>query len=516
MAGRLPHGFRALAALVALLAALAAAGCGGSGPSTTSAGPDPATVTPVGAAVYGEAIVRPSGDVKAGAVAAARKVALVRDPGAALRSALDRDRSNGVVFSRDVEPWLGRRVGVFLLLNAADARHPDFALAAAIADRGAFDAAYARMRRSDLHRAGTYRGIGYVQEGTDRTSYAAPVGDFLVMGTLRGLQGAIDASKGSSLAGAARFRDARGRVPGDALAFAYADPTALLPVLGSLPGGSAATWRALSRYAGTGPVVAGLTASAEQIVIDASGDLPRGAAPTGGGGGQVGIGQLPGDAWLALATPPLGPLVKAALQAAGAHDAVAAVVRGRLGLDLDHDLLDPLGGLGLFVRGTSLLDMGGGVLLRMTSAAAAEELTTRLEAVVAGGLHLAPHPLASSGARGFDVLLPQVPQPLAVLAEGDEVAAGYGAASAQDLLAPRRRLDGGGAGKAAIATLGGGYTPSFVLVVPPLVALLKSLDALQITNVSSVTPYLSAYRSLAVGTKRDGDRVAVRIVAALR
>ncbi|HEX4805524.1 MAG TPA: DUF3352 domain-containing protein [Conexibacter sp.] len=515
MAGRLPHGFRALAALVALLAALAAASCGGSGTSSTSAGPDPATVTPLDAAVYAQAIVRPSGEMKAGVVAAARKVALVQDPGAALRGLLDRDRSNGVIFSRDIEPWLGRRIGVFLLLNPADSRHPDVALAAAIADRGAFASAYARMRKRDVHPAGTYRGIAYVQEGGDRTSYAAPVGDFLVLGTLRGLRAAIDASKGSSLAGAARFRDAAGLVPGDALAFVYADPTTLVSELGSLRNASPATRRALARYAGAGPVVASLSATAGRIAIDASGDVPHGAVPTGGGG-QVSLGQLPGDAWLALATPPLGPVVKATLQGAGVHDGVAAQVRRRLGLDLDRDLLDPLGGLALFVRGSSLLDMGGGLLLRMTSATAAEQLTTRVEAVVAGGLHLAPHPFAAAGTRGFDVLLPQVPQPVAVLTKGDEVAAGYGAASAQDLIAPRRRLDGSAAGKAAIATLGDGYTPSFVLVVPPLVALLRSLDALQIANLSSVTPYLSAYRSLALGTKRDGDRIAVRIVAALR
>ena len=55
-----------------------------------------------------------------------------------------------------------------------------------------------------------------------------------------------------------------------------------------------------------------------------------------------------------------------------------------------------------------------------------------------------------------------------------------------------------------------------MLIVPPLAALLRSLAELQVANVSPVLPYLDAYRSLAIGTKRDGDRTTLRIVAALR
>lgn len=515
MARRLPHGMR-LVALVALLALLLAAGCGGSGMTPVGAGPDPATVAPADAAVYGQVVVRPTGDMKAGVLAAARKVALVQDPGAALRRLLDRlSGPGGASYARDVEPWLGQRMGGFVLFDGADPRHPDFAIAAAIADRGAFDAAHARLLHGDLHAAGSYRGVAYAQEGRDRTGYAAPVGDLFVFGTLGGLRAAIDAHDGASLAGAAAFKDAAGRVPAQALAFAYADPRAVLAGIGGAHGTSPATRRALAGFAAAGPVVASLTATADQIAIDASGRLPAGAAQSGSSA-QVTVGQLPGDAWLALATPPLGPLVRAALQSAGVHDSAAAQVRRRLGLDLDRDLLEPLGGVAAFVRGESVLDMGGGLLLQMTSASAAQLLATRLAAIAAGGLHVAPQPLSSGGARGFELAIPQAPQPIVALTKGEQLAIGYGVASAQDLLAPRQRFDASPAGKAALATLGDGYTASFVLVVPPLAGLLRSLNELQVANLSPVLPYVGAYRSLAIGTKRDGDRTAVRIVAALR
>lgn len=514
MPRRRPHGSR-LVALLALAAALVAAGCGGSGSTPTSTGPDPAAVTPAGAALYGQATVRPTGDTKAGVLAAARKVLRVQDPGAALSRLLDGSPSGGVRFSRDVEPWLGQRVGAFLLMPAAGSHSPDFGVALAIADRGAFDTAQARLLKHALTPAGSYRGVAYARE-RHGAAYFAPVGEFFVGGTLTGLRAAIDASKGSSLAASSRFKDAVGGVPGDALAFLYADPRAIVAGARSLRGASAAARQALASYASAGPVVASLTATADQIAVQGSADQRIAGALNGGSGAQVTVGQMPSDAWLALATPPLGPLVRQLLETAGVHDQVAAQVRRRTGLDLDGDLLGPLGGLGLFVRGESPLDIGGGVLLQMTDATAAQRLLTRLEAVVAAGLHVVPQPVAVSGARGFQVSVPQSPQPIVVLAKGDKLAAGYAASSAQDLLSPQQRFDASAGGKAAIATLGDGYTPSFVLIVPPLAALLRSLADLQVANVSPVLPYLDAYRSLAIGTKRDGDRTTLRIVAALR
>jgi hypothetical protein len=520
MARRLPHGSRALA-VVALLLTPFAIGCGGSGngnggTASSGGGPDPASVAPASVAVYFQATVRPSGQMKDDVLAAARKVLRVRDPGAELRRLLDGDRSGGVVFSRDVEPWLGQRSGGFLLLPTGGARKPDFGVALAIADRGAFDGAHARLLRHDLHHAGSYRSVALDQEGRDRTSWFAPVGDFYVGGTLGGVRAAIDASKGSSLADAARFTDAVGRVPANALAFAYADPKAIAAGLRRSLGSSSAARRTLAKLSTADPATASLTATADEIALEANADATLTGATSGGSDAQVSIGQMPGDAWLALATPPIGPLGREALDVSGMHDRAAAQVRRNLGLDLDRDLLGPLGGLGLFVRGGSPLDVGGGVLLRMTDAAAAQRLLTRIEAVVAGGAHLPLHLVTLSGARGFQVQIPQSPQPIVVLAEGDKLAVGYAASSAQDLLRPQQRFDDSSAGKAAIATLGAGYAPSFALLVPQLAGLLRSLDELQVANLSSVLPYVTPYRSLAIGTKRDGDRIAMRVVAALR
>ncbi len=517
MSRRFPHG-ASLLALVALLIALVDAGCGSSSSNSSSgSGPDPATVAPSDAAAYAQAIVRPSGDMKAGVLTAARKVLHVQDPGAQLRRLLDRLGSQGSTsYSRDIEPWLGQRIGGFLLMPAGGSRNPDWAVALTIADHGAFADALPRLRRDGQHPAGTYRGVALDKDDTDGT-YSAAVGDFYVGGTLAGLRAAIDASKGSSLADASRFTDAVGSVPDNALAFVYADPKAIVAAAGDINGAPANARKTLARFANADPVVGSVTATADEIAIDASGGGAQVTqALNSDSAAKVTVGQMPGDSWLALATPPLGPLLRNALTSAGVHDQAAAQVQGNLGLDLDKDLLEPLGGLGVFVRGESPLDIGGGALLQMTDAASAQRLLTRLEAIVGAGLHVPTRPLAVSGARGFQVQIPQSPQPIVVLAKGDRLAAGYAASSAQDLLDPQQRFDESSSGKAAIATLGDGYTPSFVLIVPPLAGLLRSLDQLQVADLSSVIPYVDAYRSLAIGTKRDGDRTSVRIVAALR
>ena len=458
--------------------------------------------------------------MKDGVLAAARKVSLIDDPAAELRRALDEgsDGDENIDFTRDVEPWLGERVGGFLLMPAGGASDPDGAFAVAIADRDAFDDALPRIRADEhLRRAGTYRGIAYEQDDTESSLYLAPVDDFYVGGTLAGLRAAIDASKGSSLADASRFKDAFEAVPDNALASFYVDPKGLATAIGNVPDAPPQVRQALARLDDADPFVGDVTATADEIAIEASGGGQQLTdALEGDSDAEVSVGQLPGDAWLALATPPLGPVIRNALVGAGVHDEAAAQVRQGVGLDLDRDLLDPLGGLGVFVRGTNVLDIGGGALLQMTDAAAAQRLLTQIESIVRAGSGLPTRSLELSGARGFELQIPQSPQPVVVLQKGDRLAAGYAASSAQDLLDPQQRFDASSGGKAAIATLGDGYTPSFVLLVQPLAGLLRALDQLQVADLSSALPYLDAYRSLAIGTKRDGDRVTVRAVAALR
>jgi Protein of unknown function (DUF3352) len=519
---RLPHG-RRLLGLVALLAALVVVvGCGEQ-TATPSAGtgPDPATLAPADAFVYGEVVVRPEGAMRDDVAAAARAVSRVEDPGAELVRLLDRgfrESDQDLTYERDFEPWLGERASGFARFGAS--KDPEWALYLTVEDRDAAEQADERFRANRVQqRAGRYRGIAYDRDVEDRSIYTALVGDFYVSGSLAGLRAAIDASRGESLADTARFEDAIADVDEDALASLWFDPQQLARQLRDADGVEPELRRVFGsdRFAQAEPITASLTADADAIVLEAVADSQlTGASDDADAGPQVDVEQLPGDAWLALASPPIGPLLREALDGAGVHDMAAAQLRRGVGLDLDRDLLDVMGGLGLFVRGTSPLDIGGGALLRTTSDAGARRLVTVIESLVASAGLGQTRPLTAAGARGFELRIEGAPQPVVVLAEGDRVAAGYATSSARDLLEPQERFGDSGDGRAAIDSLGEGFEPSFVLLAPPLVELLRALDALEVADFGPALPYLSAYRSLAVGSKDDGDRTTVRVVAALR
>lgn len=508
---RSPIGLGMLA-LVALLA-LVLAGCGGSENSTdgaTAAGPDPASVAPQSAVAYAEALVRPGDDVKAGLLAAAGKVLRVQDPGAELQRLIEKSDEPGESFARDIEPWLGDRIGVFVLISPpGSGDEPNVAVLVAVSDRDALDATVARQRQEGkLRGGGSYRGVAYDIDEDGAAN--ATVGDFYVVGDVRALRAAVDASKGASLGESARYGDAVSQLEADRIASLYFEPRALRELLAlggqDLP---VPVRESLQGLANSQPIVAGLTARSDEIALELHAGDAGPLADTQDGG--LSVGELPGDAWLALATPALGPLIESALRAGGLHEQAAEQVRA-LGLDLDRDLLEPLGGLAAFARGTGVLDLGGGVVLKMSDAGAARKLLTRLRAIVGA---VGAGVVRPSG-DGFEVQIPRSPQPIVVDALGERIAVGYGRSSAEDLLNPQERFDESPAGKAALATLGEGFTPSLVVLVPPIAQLLESLDAIGIADLSQVLPYVRPYRSLAIGTQRDDDRVTVRVVAALR
>src|SRR5215207_5049486 len=119
-----------VSAATLLAAAVGAAGCG----STSGAGDtDPASLVPAAAPIYVEALARP-GDAQGGdAQAALRKVLGTSDPGARLVELIDRaGREHGVTWARDIDPWLGERVGAAML--SVGGEHDDGVVVAASTD----------------------------------------------------------------------------------------------------------------------------------------------------------------------------------------------------------------------------------------------------------------------------------------------------------------------------------------------------------------------------------------------
>ena len=519
-----------VATLLMLLATVFLAACGGDGDDSGSAAAapadGPATLAPTSATIYGEILVRPSGDVEEGVVTAVRRMLRVEDPGRELRRLFDEetDGERGV-FTREIDPWLGDTIGGFLLIeSAAQAQSPDGAVIADVRDRDAAQQAIDRLLADgDLSRGATYEGVDYNVDRDDN-SWTGVVGDFMVIGTPEGFRAAVVASRGRSLADEGRFTGAVDALADDRLAWAYVEPRGITRLISEQAQAQAQQLdpefqrafeqqqEQIDRALGAEPITASLTARADQVVFDVSSSSAE--LPQPGQDGEVPIGELPGDAWAAFATPVLGDLISRSLRQAGQYDEAARAVRQLTALDLDEDLLSWLGGIAAFVRGTSPLDLGGGIVIGSGDPAASQRFVSRLERLV-GNLGLPTTPTTGAG-RGFQLKLPDFPQPIVVIAQDDKVVLGLGMASTRDALDPDEALSDTEPGKSAIASLGDGFQPAFVLVPEPMLTLLNALGLDSDPDFQSALPYLTAYRSIVAGSKNEDGRTTGRLTLNLQ
>jgi len=513
--------FRPLA-LAAALGALALSACSGSG-SPPPAGASPAAIVPASAAAYGELFVRPAGSLGSDAAVAARRVLGGRAPGPVLLHAIDANLHHHETYARDVEPWLGARLAAFAQLDGGAHPRPQFALLIDVRDRSALERELPRLRRNGEQRpGGAYRGVAYDVDTHDAT-WSGIVGSHYVGGSPAGFRGVVDTWKGGpSLAASARYRAAVAPLDPGRLALGYVDPRAVRA--GSAALHSALLSRLLSApaLAKLKPVTATFTARPDALTleVDAEGDRTT-KLPASDGRGAIALGALPADAWLALATPPLGDaftraFVRGVGSVPGRAGAVTAALRRATRLDLQRDVLSWLGGAGLFVRGTNPLTLGGALVLGSRDPAASQRALVRLRNTLLTAHPGSVQPIRYDRASGFVVPLPGSPQPLFVLARGDRVVVAFGPASARAALDGGPRFDASDSGRAAIATLGRGFTPAFVLTVDPVLALVASTPVARAPGFAKALPYLKAYRSLALGYRQDGDRFSVRLVAGLR
>lgn len=517
--------------MVAASATFAVA-CGSEDDKQASSPTDgPATLAPSNAIGYAEVLVRPSGDVAEGVETAARRMLRIDDVGRELRRVLDEevdDSGDSGTFSRDVDPFLGDTVGGFLLIESAgQAENPDGAVIISVRDRDAAERFLdTQDARGDLGEKRSYDGVDYwLDASTDDDELAAGglVGDYLVVGTEAGVRASIEASRGGSLADEDRFTDAVDKLPDDRLAWAYAEPRAIVelvrdqaqsdPELGAQLSDQLEQQQAqIERAIGNAPITAALTARADQVVVD----FTSGSAelPASGGDGAVELGGLPGAAWAALATPPLGDELISTLRESGEYDEIARQFRAATALDLEQDVFGWLGGLGAFVSGTSPLDLGGGVVIGSTDPAASQRFVERLERF-AGAAGLPTTPTTGEG-RGFQIKIPDLPQPIAVIAKDDKVVLGLGVASTRDAFDPSETLGDSEPGKAAIESLGDDFEPGFVLVPEPLLTLVGALGLDDDPDFQSALPYLKAYRSIVAGSRSEDGTTTGRLVLNLQ
>lgn len=477
---------RSTSLLLALLAALVLAACGDDD-SGGSAGPDPATVTPAGVPFYADAVVRPEGDQQEGVNEALGKLTGEEDPGAFIRSLLEAElEEEGVSYSEDIEPWLGSTAGGFITELSPDGESAEGAVAIAFTDEGAAQDAIDKLVESsdDPAEEQTYEGVAYKSDGEGA---AGIVGDFLVAGTRSGFEGAVDASNGDSLADDGAVSEALDSSVEESLFRAYVEGASLVELttasgvldkrdLKSIPEDQLAALE-------EGPIVFSGALTADDATFEASGP----AMEAGGSGAGELVSSLPSGAWLAFGVPMLGDAIEAGyesflkgfeagFEAAGPSELfggqapdIDAEVRDATGLDIARDFRWA-GDVALFIQGTSLFELGAGLVIETADQQAATDAVEKLRSTLSKERSLR----ISETPDGFQISSQDAPVGAEVaVTDGKVVVAGAGT-TVDDVLSPAETLaDSEGFGTAS-DVLGDGLDPAFYLDFGTIASLVES------------------------------------------
>jgi hypothetical protein len=257
-------------------------------------------------------------------------------------------------------------------------------------------------------------------------------------------------------------------------------------------------------------------ASSDSFTLDASTGVAEVATAIPAEESEL-LRSLPGDSWAATAIPDVGASIDQALQQVTATAGPAAPdfeqeLRRETGLDLGS-LTSAIGDVAVFVRGTNVLDVGGGAVVEdLDPAATADALEVlRREAQREGEADIVP--LGIEG-DGFAIQPPGAPEAINVVQRDDKLVVVYGDDATEDAFAPSETLGDAESFGAATEALGD-YAVSLFFDVRPALDLAESTGATDDPTYAEAQPYLEHLDYLITGGSSDDDRDRIRVVLGL-
>jgi hypothetical protein len=498
---------RILLILTVVSTAIAIAACGNDGETSSGA----ATLAPSGSLVYGEATLRPEGDQGAAIDELVAKFPGEGSAGDRIRGLLQKafaESESGLSYEDDIEPWLGDEAAFFMSRLAPDGNDADGAVLVATEDE---EASVAAIEKAGAKRGSEHNGHDlYLAKDSDGA--AAVLEGWLVLGTPGAVKTAIDTAEGGeAIDGDERYEETLADAPEERLGFMYVNMPALYEGLQAQPGFQ--VFGPL-RQMFEEPML--VTANADEAGVRFEGTVPAALATSlpvvAEGSGAA--GELPADAWLALAQADLGGTIESSLDAAGSgvggRDVLRQQLKAMTGLDLERDVISWMGDWGAFVRGESLAELNGAVVIETKDEEASRRFIDTLAdlarreagpAVRVGPLQL------GGGGEGVTVRVRDTPQPVHVFQRDGKVVAAYGDAAARDAVDPAETLAGSPEFAQAEQALGGDYAVSFFLAVPPLLELAEAEGAGSDEHFQEAKPYLEPLGALVGGAREEGDKL---------
>lgn len=502
-------------------------GCGGgssdSGSGGSSTGPEAAGFAAPGSVVYVEGDLRPTGQLKTDADAAAKKL-VGEDFGQFLVSKLEEaagDEGKPLDFASEVEPWLGKTAGVSFarLQDKGGLSEPVIAIQTTEPQEAQRFIDKRAGESSKPYKAGAYKGIKFQVGGAEGNAIGV-VGEWVLLaGGEKEFKAAVDAWEGDSLADEARFADAFAAATSGSIADVYADVGAIVEQSGeNLNPQVQAALESSDVDTGDVTAVASVIPGSERIQIDVSSDL--GEKPPKGDASKL-LGSLPADSDGAFGLVGFAEQFEEAIDNLDENGSPPRLKPGELKSELSNGGVDidaisaSLDEAALFVEGNTEANLG--VALVVT---AHNEEAVQAVAGLGGLLRGADVPgvtVLNGQASGFSIRNDETGGKALVVAGKDKrIAIGYGLRAALRGLGAGSgpTLSGTTGYKQAVAALGKAPISAYV-DGPAALRLAEALVPSEEKDFWEAVPYLKKITFLAAGSGTDGELATAKVIAGL-
>ena len=225
--------------------------------------------------------------------------------------------------------------------------------------------------------------------------------------------------------------------------------------------------------------------------------------------------ELPADSWLATAQTEFGQVVDFTVDAfagaVGGRDMIEQQFRAATGLDLQEDVIDWMGDFGVFVRGESVSELNGALVIETKDEAASGRFLDAIERLArtqgGGEVQIVPRD------GGFTATVQGVPRPVHAFQESGRVVFAYGERAASDAIDPGETLGDSSEFIEARDSLGD-YDVSMFVVMQPIFDLVDSTGSANDADWQEAKPYLEPLDALIGGTSGDGGdlKSAVKLI----
>jgi uncharacterized protein DUF3352 len=323
------------------------------------------------------------------------------------------------------------------------------------------------------------------------------------------------------LAESKRFNDATALLPQDRVALAYFDP---VPLFDGIPSGQVArvVESALGPYA-TEPQSAVAYLRHDAIVFEST--SPHSLEGHGGSPDpQRGLlEEVPKVSWGAAGVEDLGEVIRTIANGFAAGDfgvlgfgALREVFRQETGLDLDADLLDWMGDVGLFIMGGDG-PVNGGAIIESTDPDKSLQSLRKIGGILRS--RGTPVQFLDGHLAGFALRIPGVADPLYAVsdpANPDRVVVAVGRGPFDRWLETAGMADSE-VFRDARSDLGEGYAAGFYLSPQKILEVMRAAGFDQdATFEKDVAPNLEVLTHIVGGSRVDGDTVYRRLVIGVK